>query len=444
MGLDAFWSPPVVVAGDIEALADAMLEHPALAVHAGPRWAGRAGTAQISALAAALAPQTDLADITVGPVARLLLPDPVSLPVDRVEGGEQKPPRYRHAAVRLTESWNAAHEITGEAPAVLVLDEAPIDLATWERLPARSIEGCDGVLDALAVGQEQSLARLEAFLDHADGVLWQIYRAELEALLPGLVAELQIYTTDESRARAEDDRVSHQRRCGRAYSEYLQPYLACGAEARSCPMSPRMYLLGGARIGAAQPDVFVPPGCAEAVGRDYVQEVRAMGVEAAQVAHEHLEPAWMALADRLGTITEVHAALEDVCTPRRRRFAAQDLDAARERLIRIGEALSSDELERAGASWRFESDRFHVPGVGSVDQLARYDAGPGSPARRVLAEARALRQFVLGRAMCREGRAPRPLVAMLVEAEASRPYFVGYFFEEELVCADLGPRNRGP
>ena len=36
----------------------------------------------------------------------------------------------------------------------------------------------------------------------------------------------------------------------------------------------------------------------------------------------------MALADRLGTITEVHAALEDICTPRRRRFTVADLERA--------------------------------------------------------------------------------------------------------------------
>jgi hypothetical protein len=181
------------------------------------------------------------------------------------------------------------------------------------------------------------------------------------------------------------------------------------------------------------------------VGHYVVEQVRALGREAAEVAAGHLEEEWVVLADRLGAITEVHAALEDACEPRRRRFAPDDLAEARGRLARIGAALGSSEPPRAGA-WRFDADRFHVPGVGPVRRFARYDPGPGSPAATAVGEARGLRQFVLSRAVCR-GATGLPLAIALVQpraAEGDAVEFFGYVYEEELACAELPPVGAAP
>jgi hypothetical protein len=203
-----------------------------------------------------------------------------------------------------------------------------------------------------------------------------------------------------------------------------------------------MFLVGGARIGAPEPSVFVPDGCAEIVGLDVVERVRALGREAAEVAADHLDEDWVVLADRLGAVTEVHAALEDACEPRRRRFAPEDLADSRARLARIGAALASSEPPRAGA-WTFEPDRFHVPGVGPVRRFARYDPGPGSPASIAVSEARGLRQYVLSRAVCRGGTA-LPLAVALVEPRAAEVRYFGYLYEEELACAELPPLGAAP
>jgi hypothetical protein len=202
-----------------------------------------------------------------------------------------------------------------------------------------------------------------------------------------------------------------------------------------------MYLMGGARIGSAEPSFFVEPRCPERIGRDYVLELRQVAREAAQVARDHLEPDWVVLADRLGTITDVATTLEDVCTPRRRRHTPADVEQARTRLARIGRTLASEDLQHERGRWEIEDDQFHVPGVGPVRQLARFEAGSTSAAQSVRTEAARLRQFVLARALCRSGHDPLPLVAMVVDVAHPRPTFLGYFLREELLCADLPPRG---
>ena len=436
--LDVQWSPPVLVAGDMGALAAALAEHEIVAVHEGPRWARTTHAEPLGPLVRAVASRSRIAAVTTGSAERLLASP--RLPVVRVDREDAAAPRYQHAGVALADDWNVGREVTGQAGAVLVVDDAPIELDEWRRQPARAQGGCDEALDALALGQEQSLARLETFLDHADRVLLRLYRAELEVLLPALEAELDAASGDPP-ADVEQAQLDH---CMGATRKLLAQHGDCRDRTKRCTTAPRLFLMGGARIGMPEPEHDVASECAEIVGRDVAAELRVAGHDVAHAAQERLDPAWTSLADRLGTITEVHAALEDICTPRRRRFASADIDAARQRLVRIGETLASNELARPGAGWRFASvdvvERFHVPGVGAVTQLAQYDGGSGSPNRRILAEARALRQFVLDRARCTETTDGRPLVAMVIRSDGRTPTFLGYFFDEELACAGLGPR----
>src|SRR5690606_3416941 len=115
-------------------------------------------------------------------------------------------------------------------------------------------------------------------------------------------------------------------------------------------------------------------------------------------------------------VAEVHAVLEDICTPRRWRFSAVDVAEARGRLERVGDLLSSRELAQPQARWRVEPAELFVPGVGPMRQLARFDPGPASLNPTIGAEARALREFVLSRAQCRAGHDPRPLSVLVAEA----------------------------
>jgi len=434
--LDVPWTPPSLVAGDVEPLAGALASHEAIALRLGPRFGGPEAMTRIEALVHALRPGVAIA-------GEELLAEPfagIALPLAREPDDAGARPRYRFEGRMAV---GDPHERPpSAASAVLVIADAELDPGQWRALPARAVGSCQAPMVALAAGQEQSLAELEPFLDHADDTLWQVYRPALAAILPQLLAELEPYREPKRRAELDDAREHEQHQCGHAYWQHLQAYARCGETLAACAPAPRVFLMGGARIGTAEPNVWIPEGCAAAVGRDYVQDLRDVAAEAAEVAQEHLAPSWSALADRAGAITEVYEALEDVCTPRRRRFAEADLRAARGRLSAIGQALASDEGALPVGGWVLAGEPFHVPGYGPVQQVARYHAGPGSASQTAVEQARALRELLLGRALCRSGQPALPLAVALVQGGGEVEFF-GYFFEEELSCGELPPLQAG-
>jgi hypothetical protein len=424
------WAPLAVVAGDVEALRIELARHASVALHLGPRLANPETIAHVEALVHALVPGIAIVahDAEAEPFAG------VTLPLEREADDDRSRPRYRFEGLSLPAVADAPW-----ASAVLAIDDAALDLGRWQALPARSVGSCHAPMAALAAGQEQSLAELEPFLDHADATLWQVYRPALRAILPGLQAELEPYREPRARAELSSDREHEQHRCGHAYWEHLQGFARCGDELDGCAPAPRVFLMGGARIGTAEPNTSIPDGCAARVGRDYVLELRAVAAEAAEVAQEHLAPSWSALADRVGAITEVYEALEDACVPRRRRLPPEDLEAARQRLAAVGRALASDELAHPAGGWGAAEEPFHVPGYGPVQQVARYHPGPGSASEIAVAQARALRELVLGRALCRSGQPAMPLAVALVRVPGGEVEHLGYYFEEELWCGELPP-----
>lgn len=437
--LDGRWTPPSASAGDLAPLAARLATTPHVAVQLGARLEGPLWRERLPGLLGALGLRGEIEMVPSASIGSTFAgPLPLVRATDRAP---DLPPHWSSAGLRVDPAWRRAH--AGADLPVLVIDDAPIDPAVWRALPAAHRDSCEAPLQALALGQEQSLAELEPWLDHADAVLWQVYRAELRALLPGIVDPLAVYAPPHPPKDQRDRKSLREHECGHALYNWTQNYRQCASAKTPCPWAPRMFLVGGARIAAPEPSVYVPDGCDDVLGLDAIERVRALGREAAEVATEHFDERWVVLADRLGTVTEVHAALEDACEPRRRRFAPEDVADARARLVRIGEALASAEPPRAGA-WRFDGDRFHVPGVGPVRRFARYDAGPGSPAVTAVGEARGLRQFVLSRAVCRGGTAMPLALALVPPGADATPEFFGYVYEEELACAELPPRGVEP
>lgn len=436
--LDLLWTPPMATAGDVEALAKALSGHEAAVVRLGARLSQQARAEE---LVKALHPGVEHVQDAPGGLAPLM-PEASALPLRRAE----QPGRPRYEWDELAVDTTSLQRVAGSIPdagVLVAVDDAAVDPQAWQALPARAVGSCQAPLKALAEGQERALAELEPFLDHADAMLAQIFRAELRSMLPKMREELRRYGTERVRAAGESAADWRRQECGHALHRVVEAYATCGAAERPCEHAPRLLLVGGARVGAVEPDVLVPEGCDTAFSRDYVAEIREAGRESARLAADHLDASWIALSDRLGAVTEVHAALEDVCAPRRRRFAEEDLQSARDKLADIGAALSSDDLRDPAATWVLESDRFHVPGIGPVQQHARYDAGPGSPSHTVVAQARALRTFVLSSARCRATEGKLPLVALVVDGDDLKASFFGYFYEEELFCAELPPLRAG-
>lgn len=433
-GLAVPWSPPSLTAGDPAALAAALAEVDALTLLLGPRLAGDVWAQRGAGLVAALSPRTRVVGHRPAALPELGADDLGELLAPQRGLGPDGRPRYALPAHATT--W-----LKGQEGAALVLDDAAIDLEAWQALPAVSVGSCEPVMQALAEGQELALAQLGPFLDHADALLWSGYRAQLRAFVPGFVGELAALG-DLSPAKVRGDFADEEgwarHQCGRAYQAQLQRYVRCSEASAPCPEAPRVVLAGAARIAAPEPGPAAGDRCPALVGRDYTAELRRLGQAAAEAASEGLDREWTVLADRLAAVGEVHATLEDICTPRRRRFAAADLEQARARLAHIGAALASDEHEPGAGRWQMRDEPLQVPGLGACRELARYESGGGSHNAGIVADARALREFVLSRSLCRAGGSPRPLAAAVGEADGGLR-FLGYFYEEELFCGGLPP-----
>jgi hypothetical protein len=97
--------------------------------------------------------------------------------------------------------------------------------------------------------------------------------------------------------------------------------------------------------------------------------------------------------------------------------------------------------ETPGADARFliNDGNFHVPGLGKVRLLAQYDAGTGSASRELLAAAKTLATFERTHAQCVARPGDGLMMAMLIDTQAGKPEFIGFFYDEELWCDELGP-----
>ena len=431
-GLDLEWAPPVATAGDLEALSAALARFPEITLQLGPRLAGVAWEQRVAALVTTLSPTTRVVMRSRGALSGLLEPGPALQRPRRTLGPEGRP---RYSAVSLRSTWP-----TGQVTALLSLDDATVDPGVWQAMPAVSVGTCEPAMQALALGQEQALVQLAPFLDQADAALAASHRAQLERHLTAIAAGL-----DAAAGSGSASEVAAREPCVRGYRAELTAYAGC-MTAASCPGSPRVVLAGGVQVIAPDVPAVATPvagSCAALVGRDPSAELRVLAQTATRSVTATLDPAWVMLADRLGKLSEVHAALEDICTPRRRRFAGPDLAEARRRLARIGVALASEDHGGEGL-WQVGEPPVGAPAGGA--SLARFEAGPGSINAGIVAEARALRDFVIGRSMCRSGHAAAPVAVLLAAPGpgAGELAYFGYFHEEELFCGDLPPLGFGP
>lgn len=427
------WTPPMLIAGDPLALADALRRGEDLTLAMGPRLAGVAWEQRAAGLVAALSPSTRVTGRRSAGLLEVVEPSP-DLKLPRRGLGPGGRPRYA-ANLRLHAGWPKGQ--------VLAIDDAEVEVGAWEALPAVSVGSCEPAMQALAAGQEQALAQLGPFLDHADGLLATMYRAELRAFVPGFLAELEAYAQARPREAFADEEQWAQHQCGRAYREQVERHAKCQSEGARCPEAPRLVLVGGVRIASVDASAEAGERCPALVGRDYGAELRRLGQSAAEAASTALSPEWTMLADRLGTLTEVHATLEDLCTPRRRRFAPADLEEARQRLADLGGALGSDVFEPGAGRWQIRDEPLYVPGLGPTREMARFEVEATAINAGIVAGARALREFVVGRSLCRPAQSAAPLALVLAEQPGQVSFF-SFFYEEELFCGSLPPLGVDP
>ncbi|WP_146155918.1 hypothetical protein [Enhygromyxa salina] len=440
--LDLDWRPPSAAAGDTQELALALAKHARVGLFVDPGVdadGDELDAMRVAALVGRLAPDTAVHSITAGPggLAELIREDPPLMPATSERGRTHwtTPDRLELDVARL-HGWAELGD-----PAVLVVGAVGVDTPVWRQLSAGAAVGsCDPLFAELLEGQRQSLALLEPFLDHADEVLATAYASELAAVVPELEQELAEFGPE--RERTDFDGPGWERyQCGRRYLEYLQPFAGCVAAGvpEACPTTPRLFLRGSARIGSIEPSEYIPSDCPRRLDRDYVEALRAPARAAAELAGDHLDLRWMILAERLATLSEVYGALEQLCTPARRRFVDSDLDALRAQVAALGPLFTRVEEPAHDARFLANDANFHVPGVGKVRQLARYDGGTDSASRALIAAAKQLSGFARAHGRCVARPGDPPLMAMLIDTRSAAPEFLGFYYAEELWCGELGP-----
>jgi hypothetical protein len=316
----------------------------------------------------------------------------------------------------------------------------------WNALEVHYVGGCADVMTALAGGQERSLAQVAEFLDHADAVLAQVFRAQLRAYLPALqddsesVEGVGLVGLSAAEVARSTRSLRAEARCGDAYTSLVERYATCGASAASCAFAPRIMLTTGAlRIAMLEPPVELSTTCTEALENDLRADFRELARESARVISARLDPEWTALADRLATLSDVYGALAEICVPRRRRFTAVTLDELQVRLARLGGSLAAPPERRVVGAWATRDASIPVPGLGVVRELARYERAENSLARSIVDQANAAREYAFGQEVCRSRREQLPLAVALIDVERGALEFFGFFYPEELFCEGVPP-----
>ncbi len=414
----AQWAPPRTIAGDLEGLQQALASATDVVAAVEPRLAS--GQGSLRAVLEQLGPR---ASWTVASRSWDASVAPGVLPLTR-EDGTSGPPRYAATGVRAQ---------TVPAQTLVVIADAPIDLRTWRALPAAWSGSCDPAFEALALSQEQSLAYAEPFLDHVDTVLRLRFREALARALPTLGEETAPFAAAEPPAGASPAQAEAHA-CGHASYLRVQAAAACLHE-DVCALGPRMVLRGGAAVAMPAPP-WSPEDCGELLEGSVEAALQGAATEATVATLATLEPRWVTLADRIGALGAVYEALEDLCSPRRRRFAAEDLEDARVRLARVPRALGSEVLDEGGR-WDVGSMPSFVPGTGPMLALARFVPADGGASQSAVAEAKGVRRFLLSRSLCRSGYGELPLAVAVFEPGRTDASYFGYLYEESLLCSDL-------
>jgi hypothetical protein len=410
--VDMEWSPPSLVVGDVKRLAEVLRTR----TGAGVVPSGELDLAALKAALEALAPALELTPRASTPVLGVL--GPVPLVVERKQG------LWSGEGVVVDEDFLTRARADGDGT-VLVLGEAPIDKATWQRQPALVEGDCEPVLEAIGTGQGQSLAIIEPFLDEVDERLAEIHRKELAKVLPTVRATLE-------RTAKGDDEHSE---CARAWLAILVRWERAHAEAD--PLIPRIYLAGSPRIAVIEPSAPMQ-ACTAKLDPDPGDQLGEPARIAARTVAPQLAASSSEPSSRVAALDEVHAALEDLCRPRRRRYAESDVQVFRARLERAMELYRDGPATiDASASWQAGGESFHVSGIGAATSLFEFRAGRDAPAPEIVGIARGLRELGLVRARCQAEPNGLPLAVAVIDVSSGTLDHFDYLYEEELVCRPL-------
>jgi hypothetical protein len=406
------WSPATTRAGALDEVVQRLARFRTVLVFSDD--AGDARTRRIEALSR-LAPDADVRD-----AGALVDAYAERLPAS-IEVGE------RLVLERGAPLSDALGPQLDETTIAVALHRSQIDEAVWRARPSARHAGCEPIYAALGLAQEDGLLQIARFTEHLDRTLRVAYRRALNDRRAEVMRALAVQEVDGDCA----DELNRAR-------ESVETCLAEG----ECADAPRGFLQSKVRVGAD------PPHLARCDGprRDAsTAALAAVNRESVGVAVRYVQPEWASLAARVAALGEVYAAMDEACAPRRRRYVPASLEAFQAELELIREGYRLTESVPGDAGWVVatgEPRSFHVPGVGQVDELARFETGTGSAARAILDRAHRLRERILAEARCRGDSGSPPLVLGLIERPTGGSPTLVYdthVYDETLACEGLPP-----
>lgn len=334
-------------------------------------------------------------------------------------------------SAELDEEWLADARAAGERRAWLV---APlrIEESAWRVQPANRSGSCDPLFARFGEAQEAALVRLESHLDHLDRVLAVRYA-------DALADEPQ---ADPQRVEGLELAAGMPAGCASVRDRLVEEFRLCAEGEDACVSRPRVLLSGGVEVGA--PARFIgTPECIDAASTELERRLgTAQRSAALQLRSDTrqgvVSGSWVELAARAAALSQIYDALDDACGLRRRRIDPEAFESLTARIAGLPSLFRRAPAELGAAGrWVERRGRIHLPGVGEMERLVRFDAAPATPAASLEREAATLFDAAMGTVRCAAGLEELPYVVVTVDVDAGRVDGVALAYSETLTCDTL-------
>ncbi|MBN2341693.1 MAG: hypothetical protein JXR45_09395 [Deltaproteobacteria bacterium] len=421
------WSPAVIGGDGAAMLTEALQKKTSLMILTGPRLQDEILEDSIFQMVKAASPETQIVARNRGVLDELLL-ERGEIPYRETweVGGQDVLGRpylipQKHP---LKTDWLSKKKALKGAEAILVMDFVTPDERKLREMRNQVRGGCSDLLLELERGKGQAATYFDAIVQQVNEALAAEFSRQMEAALPFWKKELA-----DGLAMVEPS--SQDARCYKAYQKFLSNYDDCLGD--SCARAPALYVEGGGVLGMEMSDaVIVPNNCPEGMGRNYVDELTAIGERVTKNIMAEIPSSWAGEFSKVKMLSSLGESLEELCAPAHRRYSADDLELAKQAVNAfIEQAVSQKQDGEFSAADGME----RIAGVGGVAVFGR--AKPKGEQMNLMIKQ--LQGIFAPLNKCRDSKR-RPVQVVLVDVGTSEVYFSAIVFEEQLFCENLPPQ----
>lgn len=418
------WSPAVIGPAGARMLSEALNQKKSLMVITGSHMQDTVLEDKIFQMVKASAPQTKIVARNSGVLDEILI-ERGEIPYRKTwEVGGQDILGRPYMVPKdhpLKTDWLSKKKALKGAEAILLLDFVSPDDQKLRQMRGQVQGGCGSLLSEMERGAAQATSYFDAIVGEVNAALASEFSRQMQSALPFWKKELaQAVTTVAA--------TSQEARCYNAYQKYLSTYDDCLSEA--CALAPALHVEGAGVLGMEMSGAAViPNGCPEGMGRNYVNELAAIGERVTKQIMADIPETWAGEFAKIRMLERLTAELEDMCSPAHRRFSPDDLETAQTAVNKFIEQVVS---EKQLGKFVSAEGKERISGVGSVRVFGRAEQSGGHTSVLV----KQLRGIFSPLNKCRDSKR-RPVQVVLVDVGSSEVYFSAIVFEEQLFCEAL-------